>query len=142
MDLIRENIPAYTLINDFIQLKDIINLSMVSKKFYRYKYKNNSIKNRSSYIIYNFIKRFLFNKFRCNSLILFDSPIVTPKIIASYYFTMYNKKYINSWYNMNTGWKKNIIDSYNPKKVDNPTRLDLFNLMIRMEVGDIYAIGM
>ena len=48
---------------------------------------------------------------------------------------MYPKIYINSWYNMGQGWKKDTIDSYNP------TRLDLFILIKNMKIGDTFAIG-
>ena len=133
MKLITENIPVYIILNDFLRFKDIINLSMVSKLLHRHKYKNNSIKNRSSYIIFNFIKRVRFNKIIYNSL--YDNNLFTSKIVASYYFMMYPKIYINSWYNMGQGWKKDTIDSYNP------TRLDLFILIKNMKIGDTFAIG-
>ena len=119
MKLITENIPVYIILNDFLRFKDIINLSMVSKLLHRHKF--------------NFIKRVRFNKIIYNSL--YDNNLFTSKIVASYYFMMYPKIYINSWYNMGQGWKKDTIDSYNP------TRLDLFILIKNMKIGDTFAIG-
>ena len=37
--------------------------------------------------------------------------------------------------------EKAIIDSYNPKNIVNPTRFDIYNLIKRMVVNDVYSIG-
>lgn len=66
---------------------------------------------------------------------------LTKKIIAFQFFKYYDKEFINLWYNNQVNWKKKIIDKYKTKHTYSPTRLDLFNLILKMPVNESITIG-
>ena len=65
--------------------------------------------------------------------------LIDNKTIALYYFKHYN--YVKEWLKPKVGWKKDLIDSYNFKINENPTRFDLYKLLKIMNKNDIFMIG-
>jgi hypothetical protein len=142
------NMLKYLTINDNKQL------SLINKKFYydreNKKYRIYVVKNNASNIIYKMFQKY---KLLIESINKYGQ--VTKKLNALYYYRYYDKKYINSIYNMNKGsWKKDILDKY--KKIqdttldlqikriyknNNTTRYDLYVLIKIMDVDDMLSIG-
>jgi hypothetical protein len=136
------NIGEYLLINDNINLmissKKILN-NKLNREYFRYVTKIVSKK-----IILRFItKIYHFKKMINEDLfeILLDSNRLTKRFIALYYFKYYDNKYVESWYNFEIEWKREIIDKYKSKITDKPTKFDLFNLVKKIPVNDTFSIG-
>jgi thiaminase len=102
-------------------------------------YSNYIVKNSSAYVITRFMRKLCICLKTYKEII--DNIEITQKTLALYYFIFYTKKYINNWYNNSIQWKKDIILSYNPKNIVNPTRFDIYSLIKRMAMNDVYSIG-
>lgn len=143
-----EDSPLFSEIGSYLNIKDIENIFYLNKKIY--KNKNNKfytkllIQNKSSIKIVNFFKRTICI-FRYIEKINWEGKLkntnLTKKITALYYFKYYDKEYTNSWYNLQIQWKKDILDQYGRKNIENPTKYDLFKLMKVMNPNDVFTIG-
>jgi hypothetical protein len=133
----------YIDICSYLNLNTIKNMNVLNKNINKNKlektYANYIVKNCSSYVITKFMRK-LTNYIKINKKIANDENI-SQETLALHYFIFYTKNHINSWYNNGAQWKKAIIDSYNPKNILNPTRFDLYNLIKKMAVNDVYSIG-
>ena len=139
----------HTLICEFLTIKSTKSLFLTNKKIYKdditRKYYYFILINKAKKIIFNFFKKIkntlkIINNTTYNSLI-YDNKIPTRIFLAYYYFKYYPKRHINELYNMNCIWKKAIIDKYKKKETNNPTRFDLFNLIRKIPVNDVFSIG-
>ena len=134
------NIPTdiYCCVIEFLNNNEIKNLNKINKillndKKY-IKYCNKFIINRSVNIIIRFWRKYI------NICKIFNYEIKTcRRTLAFYYFKNYERSYIKSWYNVNIGWKREIIDKYKKKEIIR--RIDLYNLILRMPVEDTLSIG-
>lgn len=138
--------PFHIMIGDYLNYADNKKILLLNKTIFNNKinrsYSVKLIYIKSSKIIFNFMKKYLeYSRYirDIENLEMFN--LITKKIIASYYFKFYDKKYINSLYNNQTGLKKNIIELYKTKNIDNPSRIDLFNLIKKMPMDDVAYIG-
>lgn len=132
-------------IGNYLSIKDIKNVSFLTKKIYlnqnNNKYSKYLIIKKSIKIIINFFKKYLILMKKINNNMddyyLYDDK----KLVALYYFKFYEKNYIKSFYNINISWKKDIVDKYKTKFTENPNRFDLYNLIKLIPVKDTMAIG-
>jgi hypothetical protein len=135
------NIDIYYFLLEFLNISDIKNLLITNKFLYNdKKYKSfciNCIKNRSSNILIRFWRIYIN---RCK-YINRDDIFLTKRIIAFYFFRYYEKRYWNLWYNNNIEWKKRIIDKYKKTELNEISRLDMFNLILKIPVEDMVSIG-
>ena len=134
------NIDIFYIIIDFLNPSDIKNLNKSKKLlFFDKKYKSYCkcmIISRSANILIKFWKKYLE---KCK--ILNCNLFLTKKLIAFYFFRYYERRYWDLWYNNNIEWKKKIIDKYKKEEISNPSRLDLFHLVLQIPVGDMISIG-
>ena len=72
---------------------------------------------------------------------MYTQNTLTKKYFALYYFKFYENRYINSWYNVQDLFKKSIIDKYKIKITDSSTKFDLFNLIKKMHIYEVFNIG-
>lgn len=141
--------PYYYYISDYLNIKDNIKLLTLCKSMYNNpinrQFTARTIIKKASLIITKFMKKYTAYMLNINNLIEdIDSRLeqyAPKKIVAAYYFRNYEKQYINGWYNMNSDWKKDLVDTYKTHYTDTPTRLDLFNLIRVMPVYDVYSVG-
>ena len=102
------------------------------------------IENKGSIKIINFFKRTL-SIFNYIEKINFEEKLkntnLIKKIIALYFFKYYDKENTKSWYNLEVKWKKDILDSYGRKNIENPSKYDLFKLIRLMNPEDVFLIG-
>ena len=138
--------PFHIIIGNYLNYDDNKKILLLNKLIINNKinisYSIKLIYVKSSKIIFNFMKKYLeYSRYITNIENLEIFNLITKKIIASYYFKFYDKKSINSLYNNQTGLKKNIIDLYKTKNIDNPSRIDLYNLIRKMPINDIAYIG-
>jgi hypothetical protein len=137
--------PIYIEICNYLQIKDIKNTYILTKKIYCNKnnenYSKYLIKSKSIKIIIHFFKKYLIMIKKINNNQ--DDYYLNndKKFIALYYFKFYDKKYIKSFYNMSIPWKKDIINKYKTKFTENPTRFDLYNLIKLMPIEDTLSVG-
>lgn len=135
--------PMYMEICNYLQIKDIKNTYILTKKIYlnenNIKYSKYLIRSKGIKIIINFFKKYLYEikKLNDNNYYLYEDK----RLVALYYFKFYEKEYIKSFYNINVIWKKKIIDKYKTKFTENPTRFDLYNLIKIMSIEDTISIG-
>lgn len=138
-----EDSPIFSIIGAYLNPKDIENLFYSSQTIFKNKnnkfYTNLLIKNICCIKIQNFFHMSKY-KFRYIEKINFEDNLKNQNI-ALYYFKYYDKQYINSWYNTDIQWKRNILDYYGRKNIENPTKYDLFRLMSKMTPEDIFSIG-
>ena len=133
--------PFHVIIGNYLNSDDnkkilLLNKSIFNNRINRMYYKE-MINTNSKKIKLKFMRRYLnYSKYISNLESLERLNLITKKINASYYFKFYDKIYINNWYNNNTGFKKSIVDMYKTKDIVNPTRLDLFNLINRININD------
>jgi hypothetical protein len=164
-------IPDYLmLIEKYLSKNDFINLIKIRKDFYYdsnlLSYFKQIIKQKSGLIIYKIIKQYThYVNYVNNTYLEIDiimtnavennignlvyintsllNSMITKKMNAIYYFKNYEKKYIKLYFNSFQGWKKDILNKYLLGRViENPTRLDLFLLIKKMDKRDVYNIGM
>lgn len=136
----------------FLTFRDTKNLLLSCKDVYKNKYIKIELKKQIGYLIISIFRRYIplirdIRKYNEEDI------IHSKRLNAVYFYRFYDKKYINSWYNLN-GWKKDIINRCK-KRMNNhflleikqrykdihTTRLDLFNIIRNMEVRDALAIG-
>jgi hypothetical protein len=157
MDIIIEQ-PFHIIIGEYLDISDNKNLMKLNKEIYNNKISNNYFKRiitaKAKKILMIFMKKYV-NYIKYNNNIhnnihndMYDlrinkiSTLITKKMNALYYFRNYEKQYINMWYNMNIPFKKALLDKYkNNNNVDNPTRYDLYYLIKKMDIDDVYLIG-
>jgi len=155
MDILIEQ-PFHIIIGEYLYINDNKNLIKLNKEIFNNKISNIYCKKiiieKSRKIIYRFMKKYV-NYIKCindfhNYIYEFSnnpaSNLITKKINAVYYFRNYEKQYINPWYNLFTGWKKDLIDKHkNEDEInkENPTRYDLYKLIKKMDVKDVYTVG-
>ena len=149
MNLVKDillELPFHFIIGDYLNYRDnkkilLLNKSISCNKI-NISYYMKIVYVKSRKIIFNFMKNYLeYSRYIKNIYDLETSNLVTKKIIASYYFKYYDKKYIKSLYNDQVGLKKNIIELYKTENIDNPSRLDLYYLIRKMPLNDINYIG-
>ena len=135
-------IGKYLSISDnrsFISITKNINNNTENKLCF-----NHLLKKKSCKIICNFmlkIRKFIENITEDIYYTMYTQNTLTKKYFALYYFKFYENRYIYSWYNGQDLFKKSIIDKYKIKITDSPTKFDLFNLIKRMNIYDVYYIG-
>lgn len=155
MDILIEQ-PFHIIIGEYLYINDNKNLIKLNKEIFNNKISNIYCKKiiieKSRKIIYRFMKKYV-NYIKCindfhNYIYEFSnnpaSNLITKKINAVYYFRNYEKKHINSWYNSFQGWKKDLIDKHKNEdeiKKKNPNRHDLYKLIKKMDVKDVYTVG-
>ena len=144
-DILIEN-PFHIIIVSYLNLNDNKNILLLNKLLFNNKinklYYKKIININSRKIIFNFMKRYLdYINYINNIENLILLNLLTKRINASYFFKNYDKKYVNSWYNINISWKKNIIDLYKTKYTNNPSRIDLFNLIKKIPIDETFLIG-
>ena len=140
--------PFHIIIGEYLYINDNKNLIKLNKEIFNNKISNIYCKkiiiDKSRKIIYRFMKKYI-NYIKCiNNFHNPRSNLITKKINAVYYFRNYEKKHINFWYNSFKGWKKDLIDKHKNKdefKKENPTRYDLYKLIKKMDVKDVYTVG-
>jgi hypothetical protein len=127
----------------YLNINTIKNMNILNKNINKNKlektYANYIVKNCSALVITKFMRK-LTKYIKINKEII-NYENISQETLALHYFIFYTKNHINSWYNNSCQWKKAIIDSYNPKNIVNPTRFDIYNLIKRMVVNDVYSIG-
>ena len=130
-------------IYSYLNINSVKNMSELNKNINKNKldktYRNFIVKNCSAYVITSFMRRF--STFIKKNKETFNDTSISPNSLALCYFIHYPQQYINSWYNNTIQWKEDIILSYNPKNIENPTRFDLYHLIKKMNVSDVYSIG-
>ena len=130
-------------IYSYLNINSVKNMSYlnnnINKNKLDKKYSNFIVKNCSAYVITSFMRRF--STFIKKNKETFNDTSISPNSLALCYFIHYPQQYINSWYNNTIQWKEDIILSYNPKNIENPTRFDLYHLIKKMNVSDVYSIG-
>ena len=103
------------------------------------------IRDNASIIISKFIKNMIKQKNMIKYIVNdFENIVITKKTLAMYYYLYYEKRHINSFYNNNCTWKSQIIKKYKDENNDennNPSRIDLFNLIKNIPVNDVMSIG-
>jgi hypothetical protein len=148
--------PFHIIIGNYLYINDNKNLIKLNKEIYNNKISKKYFKKivieKSKKIIYRFMKKYVnyikyvnnfhnyIYEFHINDL----SKLITKKMNAVYYFKNYEKKHINPWYNLFKGWKKDLIDKYKNKydlKKENPSRYDLYKLIKKMNIEEVYSIG-
>ena len=137
MNSIIFNDILYFKISDYLNINDNRNLSYINKHIY-YEKTNRKIRyyiiqNKGSFIISRFLKNYL--------NIYLDEIIIIKRLNAIYYYKNYEKIYINGWYNCITKWKQHILMKYKTKYTNNPTRLDICNLIKKMPICEVQSIG-
>jgi len=134
------NIDIYSNISEFLNPSDIKNLLKTSKFLYKNvefrKYTKELIFNKAANIVISFWRKYVVV---CKAYL--NISFLTKKYISFYFFKYLNKDHINNWYNINIGWKKEIVDKYKLKKTDTPTRLDLYLLIKKIPAEDVLSIG-
>jgi hypothetical protein len=134
------NIDIYSNISEFLNPSDIKNLLITSKFLNKNvefkKYTREFIFNKSANIVIRFWRKYVT---LCKGYT--DLPFLTRRYTAFYFFKNLDKILIDKWYHINIGWKKKIIDKYNVKKIESPTRLDIYILVKKIPVEDIVSIG-
>ena len=127
----------------YLNINSVKNMSELNKNINKNKldktYGNFIVKNCSAYVITSFMRKF--SIFIKKNKETFNNTRISQKTNALFYFIHYPKRHIDSWFNNTIQWKKDIILSYNPKNIENPTRFDLYNLIKKMNVNDVYSIG-
>ena len=143
---------VYLHVAEYLNLSDIKNIYFLNKKIYK-NINNKScintlIKNKSIKIIIKFMKKYLercyyISNFNFNDYLLMDKNTILQKILAFYYFKYYDKRFIDLWYNFNsdTNSKVYIIGKYKIEKKNNPTRFDLYYLIKKMSIDDVFFVG-
>lgn len=148
IDVLFTNNPYYLIIISFLSLKDNKKLLLLNKKINSY-LKNCRIRKVIMYDIYTNIIVRLFQKYKSYINVLQSDTFinlyienkVVKKMNAFYYFRFYQKQHIQLWYNLQVGWKKNILDKYKKKKIDNPSRYDLYHFIKKIDVEETSMIG-
>jgi hypothetical protein len=148
MDIIIEQ-PFHYMIGDYLSINDNKNLMKLNKDIYHNKISRIILKKliakKSKNLIYKFFKKYSkYIEYVNNLHNNYRPKLITKKINAIYYFKNYEKKYINSWYNLMGGSKKMLIDNYKDEdelKKENPTRYDLYRLIKKMNVNDVLYVG-
>ena len=149
--------PSYYDICEYLNIDDIKNFGMINKSMYN-NLINKQIRFRITYfkkylspsaIIIRFMRKLYLKLTKIVNYqnIQFQSMLhennyfnlIDNKTIALYYFKHYN--YVKEWLKPKPGWKKDLIDSYNFKINENPTRFDLYKLLTIMNKNDIFMIG-
>ena len=148
--LIEKNIiesPIYIIMGEYLNISDNINLFTSIKKICKnsinIEYSFFLIKKKAITIIKRTIKKYITLKRTIINYFdtLVRSTLITRRSLAIYYFVKYKKIHINGFYNFDNDIKINIINKYKDKITDNPSRLDLFNLIKKMNIHDVYYIG-
>jgi hypothetical protein len=144
MEIIFEDF-IYSRVCEYLSINDNKKLSLVNKKVYKNtlnkKIRRLYIVKKSTVIITNLMKNYLF-KIRILNLYYINEWIpVSKKINALMFYRYYEKEYINGWYNNQIPWKKNLIDKYKKKITTSPSRLDLYLLIKDMDVIESSSIG-
>ena len=155
MDILIEQ-PFHIIIGEYLHINDNKKLMNLNKEIFNNKiskiYFKKMVIEKSKKIIYKFMKKYVsYIKFVNNfySYILefhYDiiHNLITKRMNAIYFFRNYEKIYINDWYNSFIGWKKDLIDKYKSDEDLNrktATRYDLYKLLRRMNVDEVYSIG-
>ena len=144
MEIIFEDF-IYSRVCEYLSINDNKKLSLVNKKVNKNilnkKIRKFYILKKSTVIITNLMKNYLFkikilNLYYINGLI----PIL-KRINALMFYRYYEKEYINGWYNIQIPWKKNLIDKYKKKLTTTPSRLDLYLLIKDMDIIETSSIG-
>jgi len=138
--------PFHIIIGNYLNYDDNKKILLLNKLISNNKinisYGIKLIYGKSRKIIFNFMKKYLeYSRYIRNIENLEIFNLITKKIIASYYFKFYDKQSIKNLYNNQSGLKKNIIDLYKTKNIDNPSRIDLYNLIKKIPIDDISYIG-
>ena len=155
MDVLIEQ-PFHIIIGEYLYINDNKNLISLNKEIYNNKiskiYFKKIVIEKSKKIIYKFMKNYVNYVKYVNNLhnYIFEfnhnniQKLITKRMNAVYYFKNYEKKYINPWYNTFTGWKKDLIDKYKNNeelKKENPSRYDLYKLIKKMNIEEVYSVG-
>ena len=136
----------------YLHGNDLIHLLLMNKYIDDEGYIKKYLNKKSSCIIR------LFKKYHTlNSFILTDFNILTHnhfkvhrrfldcqlarKYQAMTYYAYYERKYRYSWYNKQTGWKKDIIDFHKKKHTNTPSKYDLYILVKSMSVTESMTVG-
>jgi hypothetical protein len=144
----------YKELLSYLTFEDCSNIIILNKNIYNdiIKYTKAYLDNKSSYVINIFKKFHLLNNFISNEYDkisyeyyklnrIFIDGNIHRKYQALLYYTFYERKYRISLYNEQTGWKKEIVDTYKTIITDNPSKYDLFLLIKSMPVNDSSSIG-
>jgi hypothetical protein len=138
----------YINIVEYLSIHDNINLMFSSKRVFNNKLNRKYFKYVTKIIAKKIILRFISKIYHFKKIIndydfniLFESNRLTKRYLALYYFKYYDNKFVESWYNFNNGWKRDIIEKYKIKITDKPNKFDLFNLIKKIPVEDTLAIG-
>lgn len=139
---------------EYLSISDTYNLILLNKNIF-----NNIDKNELKYIIKSITKKMIIYKSikkyinilkyipdNINDTVI---QVLNSKSLALYYYKHYPKDCISNFYNMdiddNLSPKSDIIreckNKYNLKKIDIPSRYDLYCLVKNMHISDTYYIG-
>jgi hypothetical protein len=113
MDIIFEDF-IYSRVCDYLNINDNKELSLVNKKVYNNvlnkKIRRFHIFKRSSELITALMRKYTCKIRFVNFYFRNEEKINSKKMNALIYYRYYEKKHINSWYNIEIPWKKKIID--------------------------------
>lgn len=144
MEIIFEDF-IYSRVCEYLSINDNKKLSFVNKKVYKNllnkKIRRFYIFKKSTLIITNLMKNYLFKIKILNLYYINGSIPISKKINALMFYRYYEKKYINGWYNIHIPWKKNLINKYKKKITTSPSRLDLYLLIKDMDIIETISIG-
>jgi len=144
MDIIFEDF-IYSRVCDYLNINDNKELSLVNKKVYNNvlnkKIRRFHIFKRSSELITALMRKYTCKIRFVNFYFRNEEKINSKKMNALIYYRYYEKKHINSWYNIEIPWKKKIIDKYKKNITTSPSRIDLYLLIKMMDIKEVAAIG-
>jgi hypothetical protein len=138
--------PLFDLIIIYLDIKSIKNLMYTCKELYNNPANRDYTKKifiqRFSKICYYIFNKFLVYKKLIQKMEESDYIIKYSSYInAINYYIYYPSEYINPYISTNNKMKKMIIEKYLINKKNNYTRYDLFNLLRKMPLNDMYYLG-